>query len=95
VNRQALARLQAQGAVGDICARHYDAQGRVLDIELNRRIVGIELEALHDIEQVVGVAGGEAKAEAILGALRGGHVSVLVTDDAAARKTLAMDGVGG
>jgi deoxyribonucleoside regulator len=95
VNRQALARLQAQGAVGDICARHYDAQGRVLDIELNHRIVGIELEALHDIEQVVGMAGGEAKAEAILGALRGGHVNVLVTDDAAARKILAMDRAGG
>lgn len=88
VNRKALAQLRAQGVVGDICARHYDAHGHVLDIELNRRIVGIELEALHDIEQVIGVAGGEAKAEAILGALRGGHVNVLVTDDATARKVL-------
>lgn len=85
-----LAQLRAQGVVGDICARHYDARGRVLDIELNRRIVGIELEALHHIEQVIGVAGGEAKAEAIVGALRGGHVNVLVTDDATARKVLAL-----
>jgi deoxyribonucleoside regulator len=91
LDREGLARLRAQGAVGDICARHYDAQGRVLDIELNRRIVGVGLEALHDIEQVIGVAGGEAKAEAILGALRGGHVDVLVTDDVAARKVLELD----
>ncbi|HEY66909.1 MAG TPA: sugar-binding transcriptional regulator [Thermoflexia bacterium] len=91
LDQKALARLRTQGAVGDICARHYDAQGHVLDIELNQRIVGIELEALHSIGQVVGVAGGEAKAEAILGALRGGHVNVLVTDDAAARKVLALD----
>jgi len=90
VDREALARLRAQGVVGDICARHYDAQGRVLDIELNHRIVGLELEALHGIGQVIGVAGGEAKAEAILGALRGGHVNVLVTDDAAARKVLEL-----
>lgn len=90
LDREALAQLQAQGVVGDICARHYDAQGRVLDIELNRRIVGIDLEALHDIQQVIGVAGGEAKAEAILGALRGGHVNVLITDDATARKVLAL-----
>jgi len=90
VDREALARLRAQGVVGDICARHYDAQGRVMDIELNHRIVGLELEALHGIGQVIGVAGGEAKAEAILGALRGGHVNVLVTDDAAARKVLAL-----
>jgi len=90
VDREALARLRAQGVVGDICARHYDAQGHVMDIELNHRIVGIELEALHGIGQVIGVAGGEAKAEAILGALRGGHVNVLVTDDAAARKVLEL-----
>jgi DNA-binding transcriptional regulator LsrR (DeoR family) len=90
LGREELARLRAQGVVGDICARHYDAQGSVLDIELNQRIVGIELEGLHDVEQVIGVAGGEAKAEAILGALRGGHVNVLVTDDTTARKVLAL-----
>lgn len=90
LDREALAQLRTQGVVGDVCARHYGAHGRVLDIELNRRIVGIELEALHDIEQVIGVAGGETKAEAILGALRGEHVNVLVTDDATARKVLAL-----
>ncbi|MCR4406811.1 MAG: sugar-binding transcriptional regulator [Anaerolineae bacterium] len=88
---ETLMQLRAQGAVGDVCARHYDAQGRLLDIELNQRIVGIELEALHHIEQVIGVAGGEAKAEAILGALRGGHVNVLVTDDVAAKRVLALE----
>ena len=91
VDPEAMAGLRAQGVAGDICARHYDAQGKELDIGLNRRIVGIELEALHGIAQVVGVAGGEAKAAAILGALRGGHVNVLVTDDAAAGRVLAMD----
>ena len=90
VDREAIAGLLAQGVAGDVCARHYDAQGCELDIDLNRRIVGIELEALHGIDQVIGVAGGEAKAGAILGALRGGHVDVLVTDDAAASKILAL-----
>jgi len=94
LDRAALARLQALGVVGDVCARHYDVHGRVMDIELNRRIVGIELEDLHGIGQIIGVAGGAAKAETILGALRGGHVNVLVTDDAAARKVLALDEVG-
>jgi DNA-binding transcriptional regulator LsrR (DeoR family) len=91
LNLEMLGQLRAQGAAGDVCARHYDTQGRVLDIELNQRIVGIELEALHGIEQVVGVAGGEAKAETILGALRGGHVNVLVTDDVTAHKVLQLD----
>jgi deoxyribonucleoside regulator len=86
-----LAQLRDQGVVGDVCARHYDAQGKELDIDLNRRIVGIELQDLHAIDQVIGVAGGEAKASAILGALRGGHVSVLVTDDATAQRVLTLD----
>jgi deoxyribonucleoside regulator len=90
LDHEALAGLRAQGVVGDICARHYDAQGRVLDIALNQRIVGLELGALTGIERVIGVAGGEAKAEAILGALRGGHVNVLVTDDVTARRVLGI-----
>jgi DNA-binding transcriptional regulator LsrR (DeoR family) len=91
LDRGTLAQLREQGAAGDICARHYDTDGRVMDIELNQRIVGIELKDLHRIEHVIGVAGGEAKAEAILGALRGGHVKVLVTDDEAALKVLDLD----
>jgi DNA-binding transcriptional regulator LsrR (DeoR family) len=91
LDRQALTELRTQGAVGDICGRHYDAHGRVMDIELNRRMVGIELKDLQGIEQVIGVAGGEAKAEAILGARRGGHINVLVTEDGAAGKVLALE----
>lgn len=82
--------LRFQGAVGDICARYYDALGRNSDIELNRRIVGIELEELRKIERVIAVAGGEVKAEAILGALRGGYVDVLVTDDKAAERIIDL-----
>jgi deoxyribonucleoside regulator len=94
LDRDELARLQAQGVVGDICSRHYDIDGRVLDIELNRHIVGIDLETLHGIEQVIGVAAGVAKSKAILGALRGRHVNVVVTDDVAAREVLTLDRAG-
>jgi deoxyribonucleoside regulator len=90
-DQRALVQLQAQGVVGDVCARHYDAQGSELDVDLNWRVVGIELAALHEIKQVIGVAGGETKAAAILGALRGGHVNVLVTDDETAKRVLALD----
>jgi len=91
LDREALARLRAGGAVGNVCGRHYDARGRVLETELAQRIVGIELEALHHVGRVIGVAGGRPKAEAILGALRGRHVNVLVTDDAAALEILRLD----
>lgn len=87
-----LASIKAQGAVGDVCATHYALDGRILDIDINRRMVGVNLEALHRPSCLaIGVAGGRLKSPAILGALRGGHVDVLVTDDDAAEKVLADD----
>ena len=93
LDAETASRMEQSGVVGGICARQYDINGQILDSDLNRRIIGIELEALHHINQVIGVAGGEAKAKTILGALRGNHVNVLITDDRAARKVLAMDSV--
>jgi DNA-binding transcriptional regulator LsrR (DeoR family) len=89
VDLDGLERLRASGAVGDICGWQCDAYGNVLDVEMNRRVVGIELPVLHDIDCVIGVAGSEAKAEIILSALRGGHLNVIVTDDSAAKQVLA------
>ncbi|WP_293174675.1 sugar-binding transcriptional regulator [Oceanithermus sp.] len=83
-------RIRQSGAVGDVCAQHYDFDGRWLDIELNRRVIGIDHEALRNIDTVIGVAGGSVKAQAIYGALKGGYVNVLITDEAAARRVLAL-----
>ncbi|HHE71650.1 MAG TPA: sugar-binding transcriptional regulator [Chloroflexi bacterium] len=91
VDIKTLAALQEQGVVGDVCARHYDIHGKVLDLDINRRIIGIELEDLHRVKVVIGVAGGEGKAEAIVGALRGYHINTLVTDEATALRVLELD----
>jgi len=85
-----LAALRAQGAVGDLCTRPYDLFGTPVDPSLQRRIVAVEFEDLRRIPTVVAVAGGIEKAEAILGALRGRLVDVLVTDHLAARSVLRV-----
>jgi DNA-binding transcriptional regulator LsrR (DeoR family) len=90
VDQEGLAQLRACGVVGDICGRQCDILGHPLDIEMNRRVVGIELKVLHEIDCVIAIAGSEAKAEIILSALRGKHVNVLVTDESAARQVLAL-----
>ena len=88
IDREGLADLRAVGAVGDICGWHYDVYGNVLDIDLNRRIVGVEPEAFSRIDRVIAVAGGQPKVRPILGALRGGFVDVIITDEQAARGVL-------
>ncbi|GAP12396.1 transcriptional regulator, contains sigma factor-related N-terminal domain [Longilinea arvoryzae] len=80
--------LQAGGAVGDICVRFFDIQGNPVEGLVGA--TGIELEQLRRVQQVIGVAGGVDKAEAILGAVRGKYIQVLITDDLTAKKILSM-----
>jgi DNA-binding transcriptional regulator LsrR (DeoR family) len=90
-----LLQLAQQGAVGDVCGRHFDAEGNFLDIGLNRRLVGISPEALKNIPVVIGVAGGQAKVPSIQAALRGRLVNVLVTDSEVAEcllRPIPLDG---
>lgn len=82
--------LQNIGAVGHMSAQFFDADGAILDIELNRRCISIGLSALHDIETVIAVAGTRPKARAIYGALRGGYIDVLITDSNAAVDVIGL-----
>jgi len=86
----AAAELAAAGVVGDICAQHYDSTGQVLNLDINRRAVATDLETLRQVPTVIGVAGDVRKAAAILGALRGGHVKILITDEQAATEVLRL-----
>lgn len=85
-DRRAIQRL---GAVGDICLRFYDRNGQPIKSEQNRRVMGIELDTLLQVEQVVGVACGLIKVPAILGALRSHRIQVLITDRVTAEKILS------
>lgn len=78
--------LRAAGAAGDICVRFFDGRGR--RCPSNVSVLGIDLAQLRAVEQVIAVAGGANKVDAILGALRGGYVRVLITDTVAAQGIL-------
>jgi lsr operon transcriptional repressor len=84
-------RLRERGVVGDILGQFFDASGHVVDLPIHDRRIGIELADLRCIPKVVGVAGGEHKAEAILGALHGGFLDVLVTNELAAMRLLELE----
>jgi DNA-binding transcriptional regulator LsrR (DeoR family) len=78
--------------VGDIALRFFDENGQPIISDLNDRVVGITLDQLQKIDEVVAVTGGPEKVLAIRGALRGGYLDVLITDQATA-KTLISDEV--
>ena len=72
--------LAARGAVGDICLRYFDAQGRPVLDDSEETVVAVDLPQLLEIDRVVGLAGGLRKVNAIRGALQGGYLDVLVVD---------------
>lgn len=76
--------LYKKGAVGMVCGYYYDRQGRLLNTDINSRIISLSLEKLKNIPLTIGVAAGEQKVDAILGALRGGYINSLFMDETVA-----------
>src|SRR5215472_12742433 len=79
------AKLLAEGMVGDIGGRFFDRNGVQINHDINGRVVGIDLDDFVRIPVRVVAAAGPSKVEAIAAALRGGLVTVLVTDVETAR----------
>ena len=75
---------------GDISARFYDGQGKSVSSEMDNRVVGLTLEEIAAIPQVIGVAAGAEKAQGVLGAARARLIDTLVTDVACATEVLQL-----
>lgn len=78
-----------RGAVGHLLARPYDRDGKPVDRK-DWYVVGAPLEAMKAAEWSVGISAAEFKAEAVLGAIRGGYINTLVTDQKLATKLLEL-----
>jgi DNA-binding transcriptional regulator LsrR (DeoR family) len=75
-----LEKIRARGAVGDICLRFYNSGGREVRDAIGNRVIGIDLETFKRVPRAVAIAGGIRKHAAILGALRGKLINILITD---------------
>ncbi|PTX97680.1 sugar-binding domain-containing protein [Opitutus sp. ER46] len=82
--------LRAAGAVGEICGRFFDRNGRECNSPWRTRALSVELDCLRKVPQVVGVAAGPERAPAVAAAMRGGLLKALLIDDSGARALLAM-----
>jgi DNA-binding transcriptional regulator LsrR (DeoR family) len=76
--------LREHRAAGDITCRWIDVQGNPVELPPTINPVGASLEDLKNIPKRLAIAGGELKREALLGTLRGGFATTLVTDDGTA-----------
>ncbi|MDR1954106.1 MAG: winged helix-turn-helix transcriptional regulator [Clostridiales Family XIII bacterium] len=78
------------GAVGDILGHCFDIHGKPVSGRLDGCITGIDLPTLKEREYRIGIAVGNQKVKAIIGALRGKYVSRLYTDSETAREVIRL-----
>ena len=76
--------LAGHGAVGEICGRFYDKNGRECRSRWRDRVLSIDLKQMRQIRQVIGVVAGGDRSAAIAAAIRGRLLNALVIDDTAA-----------
>ncbi|SFE11959.1 DNA-binding transcriptional regulator LsrR, DeoR family [Lentibacillus persicus] len=77
--------LSKAGAVGDISSRFFDAAGEEIDHPLNNQVIGLNLEEIKNIPQVIGIVEGSYKLDSIEAALSGGYLNTLIIDDQTAQ----------
>lgn len=80
--------LLEKGVVGDIVGTFLDKDGKVLDLGLSKRHIGISAQQLQKVESKVCVAIGEEKRDVLKAALLGGYVDYLFTDTVTAKEML-------
>jgi deoxyribonucleoside regulator len=86
--------LDEAGAVGEVLVSPFDIDGRLLCATLRARTIAFDARDLGRIPVRIAVAGGTAKVRPILGALRGGLITDLVTDQRTAEAVVALDDSG-
>lgn len=90
LNPSVKTRLIKEGTVGVLLAHFIKADGSLADPDLDKKVIGISLNDLKHIENVMAVAVGEKKAICLFGALNGGYINTLVIDELLARSILDL-----
>ncbi len=92
VPEEVRADVARQGVVGEALGVFFDGDGTAVHPEVSERMVTITAEQLHGIPQVVALATGAVKVEAVRGFLRGGYANSLVIDRSLALALVAPTG---
>lgn len=88
VSQEEILEIQGTGAIGDVCGRFFNIDGEVTAHAYQNRMIGISVDDLVKVPIRIGVAGGMAKVEPIIGAVRGNLINVLITDSTSALEVL-------
>ncbi len=90
ITREELSVLDSVGATGEILSWVYNADGTLVGDEINERVASAPLIVDSD-KTVFGLAVGDCKVPAIIGALRGKLINAFITNERTAELILERD----
>jgi DNA-binding transcriptional regulator LsrR (DeoR family) len=72
--------MKGQGAVGELQGQFFTLEGGLINDPRSLQIIGASLQDFRELPKVVCVTTGRERGAAIVGAIRGGYIKVLITD---------------
>jgi len=90
ITRKELTELEKVGAVGEIVSWVYNSDGKLVKGVIKDRVTSAPLTVDSD-KPVFGIAAGDSKVDAIIGALRGKLINSFITNERTAELVLAGD----
>ena len=86
LTEQEIEELQEQGFIADFAMNPIREDGSYDNCSLSDRIINVDMECLRGIDNVVMIAGGQGKINAIRAILKTGCVNTFITDEMTARQ---------
>ncbi|MGT2925514.1 sugar-binding transcriptional regulator [Streptococcus caviae] len=83
-----IGKIKEEDIIGDVVSRFYNIDGKHIKNELDQRIIGITIQKLKKCPYRIGVAESIDKVSALIGALRGKYINILVTTEETAKEIL-------
>jgi DNA-binding transcriptional regulator LsrR (DeoR family) len=82
--------IEKNRGVGQVLAHVFDVDGNECAQEYSDRLIGMNLEDLKKVPLIIGTAGLAHKVSSVYGALSGGYLKTLVTDEEVALGVIRM-----
>lgn len=92
IPKEDIKRLRRDGFTADIGMNPIRLDGSSDNCYMKKRILNADMDCIRSMDEVVAVASGINKAEAILSVLRSGVLNTLIIDETAAKKVISMIG---
>lgn len=90
ISTEDIHRLRSEGFCADLGMNPLRGDGSYNDCYLEKRLLNASMDCIREIENVIAVACGVEKAEAILAVLKSGCINTLILDVTTAKKIISM-----